>query len=89
MIVGRLFQPFTYLMIPVYGSFFMLYWLPQKSRYIMLFFPPMNATEIMRRGYFGTSVPTYFDIPYTVECCIVLTFIGLLSLVSARHTIEV
>ena len=88
-IVRSIFQPFTYLMIPVYGAFFMLYWLPQKTQYFLLFFPPMDATEILRRGYFGTTVPTHFDIPYTIESCIVLTFIGLLSLLSARHTVEV
>ena len=88
-IVRSIFQPFTYLMIPAYGAFFMLYWLPERTRNWLLFIPSMDATEIMRRGYFGTSIPTYYSIPYTVAACLVLTFIGLLSLVSARDKIEV
>jgi capsular polysaccharide transport system permease protein len=84
-VVGRFFQPFAYSMIPIYGAFAMLYWLPENIRN---FFPPANATEVMRRGYFGTAIPTYFSIPYTVECNLLLTFIGLLTLMHARNKLE-
>jgi ABC-type polysaccharide/polyol phosphate export permease len=84
----RIFMPLTYAMIPVYGAFFMMSWLPENIRNILLYFPPANATEIMRFGYFGTTQATYFFIPYTAACCTALTFVALLVLFRSRQRLE-
>jgi capsular polysaccharide transport system permease protein len=73
---SKFFLPLAYAMIPVYAGFFMLSWLPPNIRNFLLWFPPADATEIVRRGYFGLAQPTYYNMPYTIGCLLVLTFIG-------------
>jgi capsular polysaccharide transport system permease protein len=87
-VVRRIFQPIAYLMIPVYGTFFSLDWVSPQLRRILLWFPPANATEMIRFGYFGPITPTYFDAPYTAFACLVLTFIGVLLMQNARAKLE-
>ena len=87
-LVRRLFSPLTLLMLPAYASFFLLAWMSPTTRYYLLFFPPANATEIMRYGFFGDAVPTYFSIPYTTGACLVLTFIGLMMTMHFRYKLE-
>jgi capsular polysaccharide transport system permease protein len=84
----RLFLPIAYMMIPVYGAFFMMSWVPTDLRDFLLYFPPADATEIIRRGYFGLAQPTYYNIPYTTECLIGLTFIGFMVLDHGRRYLE-
>jgi capsular polysaccharide transport system permease protein len=88
-IVRRLFMPFSLLMLAPYGAFFMLAWLPEPERNFLLWFPCADATEIMRYGYFGASEPTYFNIPYTIESCIVLTVVSMLILAWGARRLEV
>jgi capsular polysaccharide transport system permease protein len=87
-LVRRMFIPWTLTMLLGYGAFFMLSWLPENFRYYLLFLPCANATEIMRYGYFGNTVPTYGNIPYTTEVCIALTFLGLLVMHWGRRHLE-
>lgn len=71
---AKFFLPIAYVMIPVYGAFFMMSWIPANVRNILLYFPPADATEVIRRGYFGLSQPTYYHLPYTFGCLLLLTF---------------
>jgi capsular polysaccharide transport system permease protein len=87
-ILRRLFLPLALAMLFPYGAFFMLSWIPTTTRYYLLFFPPANATEIMRYGYFGDSALTFFSIPYTTEALIFLTFFSVLVLFSGRRLLE-
>jgi len=59
------------------ASFYMVEWLPRDYREIALYSPMVNATEMMRYGFFGNMCITHFDIKYIVICNIVLTYIGL------------
>jgi capsular polysaccharide transport system permease protein len=87
-IVRRIFMPWSLFMLLPYESFSMLNWWPPRVQYYLLFIPCANATEIMRYGYFGPTVPTTSDIAYTTEACIVLTFLGLLVLHWGRRHLE-
>src|SRR5437588_9978720 len=87
-ILRRLFQPLALIMLLPYGAFFMMSWVSPKIRYYLLFFPPANASEIMRCGYFGDSALTYFYIPYTSEACLVLTFFSLIVMFHGRLHLE-
>jgi len=85
----RFFLPICLLFLPIYGAFSMLSWWPTPVRNFLLWFPPANATEIMRRGYFGLTQQTYYDIPYTIYCLTFLTFCGLVILERGRRRLEV
>jgi len=87
-ILRRLFQPLALIMLLPYAAFFMLSWMSPEVRYYLLFFPPANAAEIMRCGYFGDSALTFFNIPYTSEACLVLTFFSLLVMFRGRQRLE-
>ena len=87
-LVRRLFVPLTLIMLPVYAAFFLLAWMSPTVRYYLLLFPPANATEMMRYGIFGDAVPTFYNIPYTTEACIVWMFIGLMCMFHFRKELE-
>ncbi len=59
------------------GAFFMVDWFPEKYREILLIFPMVNATEMMRDGLCGNIVRAHYSILYIVLCNIVLTYVGL------------
>lgn len=88
-LVRRMFMPLCLVMIPIYAAFFMLAWIPQQERNFLLLFPPANATEIMRYGYFGPSEPTYFNIPYTFEACLAFMVVSCLVMEWGRRHLEV
>ena len=83
-LVRRLFIPFAFIMMPFYGIFMMAYWLPPNVRAFFLLSPPFDATEMIRRGYLGADIPTYFDVTYTVVACLALTFVGFALMQHAR-----
>jgi len=87
-LLRRLFMPIALFMLFPYAAFFMLSWMTPKVRYWLLFFPPANASEVMRDGYFGASALTFYDIPYTIEACLFLTFIGLVVMFRGREHLE-
>jgi capsular polysaccharide transport system permease protein len=87
-LLRRMFQPLALLMLVPYGAFFMLSWMSPTVRFWLLFFPPANASEIMRYGYFGDSALTFFDIPYTLEACLFLTFFSLVAMFRGRQHLE-
>lgn len=68
LIVLSVFHAFTT------GSFFMVDWVPQQYQSMLLLFPLVNVTEMMRYGMFGDRVQCHFDLMYPVICNIVLTF---------------
>jgi capsular polysaccharide transport system permease protein len=84
-IVRRIFIPFAFIMMPFYGIFTMAYTLSPPVRAFFLYSPAFDATEMIRRGYIGDAIPTYFDIPYTIMACLGLTFVGLAVMQHARR----
>lgn len=68
------------------GAFFMLAWIPEGYRKILLLFPMVHATEMMRDGLFGDFVETYYSVGYLLAANIVLTYIALVIInVYKRH----
>jgi capsular polysaccharide transport system permease protein len=84
----RLFQPTNLLLIVPYGAFFLIGWLPYYVRRIVVYFPCADATEMMRYGYFGTSVPTYFNTPYTFWSLTIMSVVALVILYRGRKNLE-
>ncbi|MGE0797616.1 MAG: ABC transporter permease [Lautropia sp.] len=75
-LVDRLWHPFSYLMFPLSGAAFMVDWLPPSAREVILLFPMVHCTEMIRAGYLGASLRTHYDAGYVVVCCLALTLIG-------------
>jgi len=87
--VERFVQIITYIMIPLSGSFVMAAAMPPKFQAVTLAIPLVHEFEMIRRGYFGTSVTTLFNVPYALSWCAGLTTVGLLLVRFVRNRVEV
>jgi ABC-type polysaccharide/polyol phosphate export permease len=87
-IVDRIWHPFAYILLPVSGAGFMVDWLPQAAREWVMVLPIIHCVELLREGYFGRVVATYYDIGYVVLFCLGLTLAGLLAVRLASKRVE-
>ena len=85
----RLIQPVPYLTLPLTGSFFMVAWLPHSAQEAVLYSPMVHATEMLRGGYYGESVPTTYDPMYLIIWTLVVNAVGLALVRNAQNHIEV
>lgn len=60
------------------GTFFLVEWLPQEFRDLVLLLPSVHNLEMIRYGFFGDLMHPYYDISYSISFNLFLTFFGLL-----------
>jgi len=87
-VVEKLWQPTTYLLFPLSGAAFMVDWLPPAFREVVLFLPMVHGIELLREGYFGNIVRTYYDVGYMASICMLLTLFGLWLVREASRRVE-
>lgn len=87
-LVERLWGPFSYLLFPLSGAAFMVDWLPPAFQKFVLFVPMVHGVEMLREGYFGNAVKTYYDAGYMAACCLALTLAGLYLVREAGKRVE-
>ncbi len=87
-IVDRIWHPFAYVLLPVSGAGFMVDWLPPAAREWVMVLPIVHCVELLREGYFGRVVATYYDLTYVVLFCLGLTLAGLLAVRLASRRVE-
>ena len=75
-IVGKLWPPFAFLLMPLSGVAYIVDALTPKLQEIVLWLPMLNALEYLREGWFGSTFRAHYDIPYVVICNLGLTFVG-------------
>lgn len=76
-VMDKIWHPLTYLMFPLSGTMFMVDWLPTSTQSVILYLPMVHGVEILREGYFGSSVHAHYDIAYMAEFCLGMTLLGL------------
>jgi ABC-type polysaccharide/polyol phosphate export permease len=76
-LVDRFWHPVSYVLFPLSGAAFMVYWLPEKTREFILWLPMVHGVEYVREGFFGNVVPTFHDLGYMACVNLVLSFTGL------------
>jgi capsular polysaccharide transport system permease protein len=84
----RIWHVFTYLFLGASGAFFMVEWLPSRIQPLAEFIPTVDATELLREGYFGAAVHAHYDVAYLLTVNCVLTFIGLVTVKRLADTVE-
>lgn len=77
-LVDRIWHVATYLFFPFSGAAYMVEWLPENGRQIVLWLPMVHGTEMIRNGYFGGVIPTHENVYYLFAVNLCMTFIGLL-----------
>jgi capsular polysaccharide transport system permease protein len=79
----------TYIYIPFSGSFIMVAAVAPKFRSAMLFLPFIHCSEMIRRGYFGEFIATYYNAGYALEWAAGFILIGLFLVQFVRSRVEV
>ena len=85
---GRLVHPYSYFMVGLSASFFQVGWLPQPYRTWLNWVPMTHIFELARHGQFRAANLAYFSAQYLVGACLILTWIGLLSVKMMRHKVH-
>jgi capsular polysaccharide transport system permease protein len=85
----RMTHLFSYLFLGISGSFFMVFWLPKDMQAAALWIPTVNIFEFIRRGFYGDTVPTYFDLYYVGGWIIGLNMFGMAALRHARRSLVI
>jgi capsular polysaccharide transport system permease protein len=81
-------QPLMYLIIPIQGTFFMVSWLPDGYRDIVLWMPLVHANEMYRAGLLPAQIETFWNPWYLVVWCVALTATGLPLVRRAREHVH-
>lgn len=72
----RVSHVLLYLMLPFCGVFAPLYAIPPTFREPLLYFPLVDAVEYFHSGYYGSRMPTFFHLPYTIFAITLLILFG-------------
>jgi capsular polysaccharide transport system permease protein len=86
--IGRLVHPYSYFMIPLSGAFFQVEWVPHPYREYLTWLPLPHIFELARYGQFRSTTLDYFSAQYIVGACLILTWIGLISLRLVRSKVH-
>ena len=87
-LVEKIWHPMSYLLFPLSGAVFMVDWLPVRAQELVLLLPMVHGVELLREGYFGSTVHAHYDLAYMTFSCLFLTLLGLaLERVSSREVI--
>lgn len=79
-LVDKIWHPFSYILFPLSGSGFLVSVLPPAGREAVLYVPMVHGIEMLREGYFGSKVVSYYDPAYIINFSAALTIVGLLLL---------
>lgn len=63
------------LQVFITGSFFMVTWIPETYRTAILALPLVNATEMMRYGFYGDKIRCIYSVPYMLFHVLCFTYI--------------
>ncbi len=85
----RFVQPIMYLLLPLTGAFYMVSWLPETAREIVMMSPMVHANEMFRGGFFGAAVPTYWDVTYLALWALAVNAVGWSLVRKAQDHIEI
>jgi capsular polysaccharide transport system permease protein len=87
--VEKFVQIVTYILIPISGAFYMISWIPPFARKYALALPFVHCFEMIRRGFFGEFVTTYYNPLYAMAWATGFTIIALLLTRFVRDRVEV
>jgi capsular polysaccharide transport system permease protein len=87
-VAERLIHPLVYMSLPFSGALIALHSLPPHLRAILLWNPQANIHEMVREGFFGNLLPSYFDVGYTLLCVGIINLLGFAALRAVRPKLE-
>ena len=88
-LVEKLYNPISYLSLPISGAFFMVDWLPSSYAKTALWVPMVSYFEMIRSGYFSGAIQTHYDLGYLTLVCLILSFTALVMLNYTKKRISI
>jgi capsular polysaccharide transport system permease protein len=86
--LGRMVHPVSYILMPLSGAFYRVQWIPETYRQYLEWFPLPQVFEMCRYGFFESGNDDYFSVPYLLGCCLVLSYVGLVSIKIVRGKVH-
>ena len=87
--IERISHIILYLMLPFSGVFIPVYAVPPQFRDLLIAFPLVDTVEYFHLGYYGSRMPTYFDIPYTIAALLFMTLFSFaLTKIAIRRVVS-
>jgi capsular polysaccharide transport system permease protein len=87
-LAARLVHPFTYLLMPISGGFYMMKWIPYPFRTYLGYLPLTHIFEMARYGQFESATLDYVDYIYLTGWCFGMSIIGILSIKLVRKHVH-
>jgi len=87
-IADRLIQPLVYLSLPFSGALMTLHQVDPVFRALLLWNPQTHLHEMIRYGFFGDALPSYFSVAYICLWVGLTNLIGLAALRAVRPKLE-
>jgi capsular polysaccharide transport system permease protein len=88
-IVVHVWQPISYMYLPISGFFYLAAWMPVSLRNVALtVLPSLHAYEMIRGGLFGNRIQVFYDITYVTFLLAVLTLLGLWLVHGVRRHLQ-
>jgi capsular polysaccharide transport system permease protein len=76
------------LMLPISGCFFMVDWLPTFAQDLIWYNPTVHCFEMIRAGFFGDSVRTFYNPWYPAACGLGIFAVGVSFVEQMRDRIH-
>ncbi|MBI0433048.1 ABC transporter permease [Roseomonas sp. KE0001] len=87
--VERIVHPFTYILMPISATFYMVDMMPSETREFLLWNPLVHVHELNRWAQFGDRTVPHYDIPYVLTWILALNILGLAGLRAARSRLSI
>jgi capsular polysaccharide transport system permease protein len=84
----RLIHPLVYLSLPLSGALVPLHSLDPAIRELLLWNPQANIHEMVREGFFGDLLPSYYHTGYVLFWVALFNLLGLAALRAVRPRLE-
>lgn len=76
-VAEKIWHPLSYLLFPLSGAAFLVDWFPPHVQSMILWLPMVNATELIRDGFFGSVIQAHYDVSYVIVFCMGATLVAL------------
>lgn len=88
-LVEHIWQPVSYIYLPISGFFYLAEWLPMPLRNLALtVLPSLHSYEMIRGGLFGSRIQVFYDLSYVSFVLALLTLFGLWLVRDVRRHIQ-
>ncbi|OAQ19856.1 ABC transporter permease [Thermosulfurimonas dismutans] len=77
-VFSRIWPPLNLIFFITGGTFFLIEWVPEHFRKLILLLPMAHNIEMVRYGFLGGKMHPYYSVEYSVMANLFLTLIGLL-----------